>query len=308
MDECRRIWIGLRRRQSGGRLKNWRPPWTNPGFCRISQRAKENRSRSDALSHIAWRPAFAEALAPELRAYKNILEFHPERQLTAEPLRIGCVIVKKAKGAAIEKNIAAIFKGTNLLEYKSPGDYVSAKSFYKVLGRACPYTSLKDVPATDMTASFAGSRYPRKLIRHLESARGYAVAETHPGIYTAGGSVFPKQIVDARRLPEEENLWLRCLSDRLDTLAARKIIHEADLRGRGANMGAYLAAIFQANAAAILEAVKMTETAITFETMLEEVGLIAKWEARSEARVLDIAQNMVNLGLPYRDRCFRHEA
>ena len=32
-----------------------------------------------------------------------------------------------------------------------------------------------------------------------------------------------------------------------------------------------------------------------FEEILEEVGLIAKWEER---KAFDIAQNMVNLGLP----------
>jgi len=283
----------------------------------------EKHPNSDALSRIAWHPAFVEALALELKAHLDILEFHPEHQLTAEPLRIDCVIVKKAKGAVIEKNIAAIFKGTNLLEYKSPGDHVSVGSFYKVYGYACLYASLRDTPVEDMTVSFVASSRPRELVKHLRDARGYAVEERRPGIYTVTGDIFPMQLVDVRKLPEEENLWLKCLSDRLEPLAARKVIHAAGSQGKGLNMGAYLAAIFQANAMAIREAMKMTETVMTFEDVLEEAGLIAKWEARGETRgeargeargkaegeargkiegrertTLEIAGNLIALGLP----------
>ncbi|MCL2600351.1 MAG: hypothetical protein FWD88_04130 [Treponema sp.] len=281
---------------------------------------KENNPDSDALSHIAWHPAFVEALNLELKEYLDILEFHPEYQLTMEPLRIDCVVIKKAKGVTIEKNIAAIFRGTNLLEYKSPGDYVSVRNFYKVYGYACLYASLNEIPVTDITVSFVENHYPRELVRHLESERGYAVEKTHPGIYTVSGDIFPMQIVDIQRLSENENLWLKGLSNRLGIPTAKKIIDEANLRGKGAKMGAYLAAIFEANAIALQEAMKMGAT-VTFESVLEEAGLIAKWEARGkaigeasgeargkaigeaqgeargEAKVLDIARNLLEMGL-----------
>ena len=113
--------------------------------------------------------------------------------------------------------------------------------------------------------------------------------------------------MDIRRLPEDENLWLKGLSNKLGVPAARKIVHEANLQGKGAGIGAYLEAIFQANAAAIWEAVKMGGTAVTFESVLEELGLIAKWEARgvaigeakAEAKALDIARNMLGMGIPF---------
>ena len=56
----------------------------------------------------------------ELQAYRDDLEFLPEYPLTAEPLQIDCVVIKKAKDAVIKKNIAVIFREWNLLEYKSP--------------------------------------------------------------------------------------------------------------------------------------------------------------------------------------------
>ena len=45
------------------------------------------------------------------------------------------------------------------------------------------------------------------------------------------------------------------------------------------------------------EALKMSNAAVTLDEVLEEAGLIAKWEARAEERnTLKIAQNMLNLG------------
>ena len=93
---------------------------------------QENHSSDDTTSRTTWHPAFVEALMMELRDYMDVLDFHPEYNLTSEPLRIDCVVIKKAKGAVIEKNIAAIFRDVNLVEYKSPTDYLSIDDFYKV--------------------------------------------------------------------------------------------------------------------------------------------------------------------------------
>jgi len=60
----------------------------------------------------------------------------------------------------------------NIVEYKSPDDYVSVGDFYKALGYACLYSALNNVSIDDMTLTFAGSRYPRELLAHLQSARG----------------------------------------------------------------------------------------------------------------------------------------
>jgi hypothetical protein len=71
-------------------------------------------------SRISWHPAFVEALQMELQAYRDDLEFVPEHSLAAEPLKIDCIVIKKAKGAVIKKNIAVIFREWNVIEYKSP--------------------------------------------------------------------------------------------------------------------------------------------------------------------------------------------
>ena len=53
----------------------------------------------------------------------------------------------------------------------------------------------------------------------------------------------------------------------------------------------------------IEEAIKMSSPAKSLDEVFERTGLIAKWEAKfgargEERKAPDIAQNMVNLGLP----------
>jgi hypothetical protein len=81
---------------------------------------------------IPWHPSFAAALQLELQGYADVLDFNIEYQLTDEPLKIDVLIVKKTQPVAIEKNIGAIFAGHNIIEYKSPKDYLSIDDFYKV--------------------------------------------------------------------------------------------------------------------------------------------------------------------------------
>jgi hypothetical protein len=268
----------------------------------------------DALSkkgvNIAWHPAFVEALQMELYAYRNVLEFHSEFQLTSEPLRIDCVVIKKAKDVVIEKNIAATFRKWNLLEYKSPGDYISVADFYKVYGYACLYASFERVPITDLTISFVESRYPKKLLGHLEKKRDYAIAESSPGIYTVSGDILPIQVIDSRQLLAKENLWLKSLSDKLNLSEIDLISTEMARQDKAARIAAYRDAVVRANAGTIQE-VLMRKAKLTIEQVVENVGLTAKWEARARAegeakgrtegekhKAIAIAQNMVNLGLP----------
>jgi hypothetical protein len=257
------------------------------------------------VTRISWHPAFVEALQMELYHYRDVLEFHSEVSLTSEPLEIDCVVIKKAKDVVIKKNIAAIFKEWNLLEYKNPSDYVSVADFYKVYAYACLYISFKKIPVTEMTISFVGSRYPKKLLGHLQKDRGYTVAETYPGIYTVSGDIMPMQVIDSRQLPETENLWLKSLSDTLSYSEVDKISAEIARQGKDTQIGAYLHAIAQANPKSIKEAIKMANT-LTIEQVFEDVGWIAKWEARGRAEGMEkgreeIARNLLKIGMPITD-------
>jgi len=203
----------------------------------------------------------------------------------------------------IEKNIAAIFREVNILEYKSPDDYISVAGFYKVYGYACLYASFEKVPVTNMTISFVESRYPRELLGHLRKIRGYKVAETSPGIYTVKGDILPIQIIDNRKLSAEENLWLRDLDNKLEAWEAARLLLEAKRQGKAAKINAYIDVITMANFNVIEEAIKMSDAATSFEDVLIRTGIAARVEARgktegAERKALDIAEKMVNMGLP----------
>jgi len=251
---------------------------------------------------ISWHPAFVEAIQLELKEFEYALEFLPEFPLTDEPLRIDCVVIQKTKDITIKKNIAAIFREWNLLEYKSPSDYISIADFYKVYAYACLYASLEKVPITNMTVSFVGSRYPRDLIEHLRKVRKNTVEETDAGIYTIGGDILPMQLIDSRKLSAEENLWLKSLRGRLNMPELEQINMALDKQGKDARVGAYANAILRANIRTIQEATKMY-TMQTLKKAMKEAGWTAEWEAEGEAKgeerkAIDIARKMKNAGKP----------
>ena len=255
---------------------------------------------------IEWHPAFIQAIQLELEDYRDILEFHTEHNLTTAPLKIDCVIFKKIENKVIEKNIAAIFRKINIMEYKSPDDCIAIEDFYKVCGYAYLYASLEKIPITAITLSFIGNTYPRKLFKHLTAALECEVEENIPGIYTVKGDRFPIQIIDSRKLTEEDNLWLKNLSNRLNYAGAKRVIEEVNLRGKTSGADAYIYAISMANTKAIEGVIRMSRQAKTLEQVLKDAGWIARWEAQGEAKgevrgkhiqTVEIAKNMMNLGL-----------
>ena len=249
--------------------------------------------------NIQWHPAFIEAIQMELEAYGDSLEFIPEFQLTTGPLRIDCVVVKKARDVVIKKNIAAMFREVNLLEYKSPDDYISVEDFYKVYGYACLYASLEKVPVTSLTISFVESRYPRSLLTYLKEKRGYKVEKTSPGIYTVRGDVIPIQVIDCRRLSAGENSWLKDLCNSLGPMDWQRIFGALQQRqGKAARVKAWLDATTKANNDSLQEAIKMSSSSLTVEQILEEAGFYARAEERKS---LKIAQNFIDLGYPLED-------
>jgi hypothetical protein len=235
-------------------------------------------------SSISWHPAFVQAIKLELEPYRDALEFITEYQLTSEPLEIDVVIIKKAPDLVIEKNIARIFRRVNLLEYKSPDDYFSVYDFYKVLSYAFLYVALNKAPIDDLTLSIIETRHPRKLFEHIQGEGHGRITETAPGIYQIAGYPLPIQVIESKKLPFEENLWLRGLTKDLNTKATRSILEESRKKGPGAELEAYLHALINANRKAIEEVLAMAGKGLPFDRLIEEMGLAAKWEARGEIR------------------------
>jgi hypothetical protein len=239
---------------------------------------------SPSSSHIPWHPAFVQAIKLELEQYQDALEFESEYRLTSEPLEIDVVIVKKAPELIIEKNIARIFRRVNILEYKSPDDYFSVYDFYKVLSYTFLYAALNKTGMSDLTVTVIETRYPRELFKYLGEDKNYGVRESSPGIYVISGYPVAIQVIESKKLPPGENLWLRGLTTDLNTETADTILKESRKKGKEAGLAAYLYALLHANAKTIQEVLEMANTELTLDEVLEEAGLTAKWEKRGEAK------------------------
>lgn len=168
---------------------------------------------------LQWHPAFAAALRITLQDEMKYLELQEEYLLSKKPPQIDVLILKKVKEITLKKKIGQIFRGHNIIEYKSPDDTLSINDFYKVYGYTCFYQSntdkIKEIDPTDLTITFAGSHYPRELFKHIKETRGIEVQQQSDGIYYLQGDAIPMQFLYIPKLDKEENYWLQTLRNNL---------------------------------------------------------------------------------------------
>lgn len=177
-----------------------------------------------------WHPVFFAGIQIELQDDADNLEFESEHQLSKKPMRVDVLIIKKEKDRPVKKNIGRIFRKHNILEYKSPDDHLSIDDFYKVYGYTCFYKTdvayVNSIPLEELTITLVSSGFPRELARHLKNVRNYIVKSAGQGIYSVTGDIFPIQILVTSELSLEENLWLRSLTNKLDTPENAKLLME----------------------------------------------------------------------------------
>jgi hypothetical protein len=258
------------------------------GFCLTLYNYPKIKKVGENVSeeHIAWHPAFVEAIQAELEEYKDALEFRAEYPLTTEPLRIDVLIIKKRADVVIEKNIARIFRERNIIEYKSPDDHVSRPNFQKTQAYAWLYASLKDVSTQNLTVTLVESGYSRRVIQHLETDLGYDVEENEPGIYAVKGMPMPVQIIDSEKLDTRENLWLKNLRREADVESLAEVLRAARKRGKGAPLKAYMYVLLTANLDAVKEVTKMMTMTTELREVFRSIGFDEEWEkkVRDEGR------------------------
>lgn len=166
-----------------------------------------------------WHPAFYACAQIEFLEEMDRFCFDNEYQLGTKPMEIDVLIVKKNPEEKVQKNVGRIFRTYNIMEYKSPEDYLSIDDFYKVYGYACFLKA--DAPkedaikASEITISFVCCRYPYKLVRHLIQEHRLNVEQQEEGIYYLEGNIFPMQLIVTSRLSPEKNLWLSSLTNDL---------------------------------------------------------------------------------------------
>ena len=257
---------------------------------------------------LQWHPAFFAGIQIELEEEREYLSFENEHQLGTKPKEIDVLIIKKDGTHPIHKNIGRIFRGHNLIEYKSPADSLNIDDFYKVYGYACFYksdSSMADViPIDDLTITFVCHRYPRNLLDHLETfvchryprnlldhlekKRSFQIQETDSGIFYVTGDFIPIQIIVTKKLSKEENLWLASLTDHLDSEAeAEKLVTEYRNHTTNKLYQSVMDIIVRANHKQFEEAVKMCEALKElFEDEFNERETKGKLEAQTRINSL----------------------
>ncbi|MBQ5919175.1 MAG: 3-isopropylmalate dehydrogenase [Lachnospiraceae bacterium] len=183
---------------------------------------KEQRVVDEEGNLLQWHPAFYAGIQIELENELDKLIFESEHNLSKKPMRIDVLIIKKLADDAIYKNIGRIFRRYNIVEYKSPTDYLSIDDFYKVYGYSCFYKSeakrVDSIKITDITITFVSKKYPIELIEHLEKIRCFGLEKVDEGIYYITNDTLPMQLLVTSELSKEENLWLKCLTNDLDDI------------------------------------------------------------------------------------------
>ena len=107
----------------------------------------QDKERSSEKKPFQWHPANYAGLQIEFEDEKEYLSFEDEHQLGTKPMAIDILIIKNTEGYKVKKNIGRIFRKYNIIEYKSPDDYLSIDDFYKVYGYTCFYKA--DTPAVN---------------------------------------------------------------------------------------------------------------------------------------------------------------
>lgn len=93
----------------------------------------------ETTKRIEWHPAFQASIQIEFENEWEKLSFEPEHLLSKKPMQIDELIIKVKDNEKVQKNIGKIFRKYNIIDYKSPDDYLTINDFYKVYGYSCFY-------------------------------------------------------------------------------------------------------------------------------------------------------------------------
>ena len=225
---------------------------------------------------LQWHPAVYAGFQVELEEEAERLEFENEHQLGTKPLEIDMLIIKKDVDFPIRKNIGQIFRRYNLIEYKSPGDYLSIDDFYKVYAYACLYKcnagKVEQIKVDEMTITFVCHRYPRKMIKYLMQYRGFSIRRKEEGIWLIEGDEFVMQMIVTSKLSKEKNPWLFHLCNPVkDTETAVQLIRKYEKRENDHLHASVMDLIVRANNAIFKEAKDMCMCKALEELMADEL-------------------------------------
>jgi hypothetical protein len=201
-----------------------------------------------------WHPGCSGAIELELRKDRAHLSFEREHLVNSKPIQMDMLIIKKAKGVVTENTIGKIFRGHNIIEFKSPNDELNYDTYIKGIGYACIYKAnerhVDEISMDDITLTFLRSRRPGKLLKQL-SEKEYTITEPYVGIYYIQKDTYlVTQIIVTEELDAGEHVWLRALTDRLREEDARRLAfatRDLSLKGDVDNADAVIQVSMKAN-------------------------------------------------------------
>lgn len=179
----------------------------------------------DKKPRTAWHPAFASAMRLEFRDNESDLIYEVEHVLNQQPLKVDFIVIKKNANVRLTNEIGEIFRGHNLVEFKSEDDVLNIDTVYKTIGYACLYKAYgrppQSVDRNDVTVTLIRRTKPLKLLKEL----GALVRQTKPGIYRIdSGMQFPLQIIVTKELKREKLHWIRTVASGLDAEEIRQTV------------------------------------------------------------------------------------
>lgn len=179
---------------------------------------------------IQWHPGFVAAVDLELSANRKDLIYEQEYNLNVKPLEVDLLVIKKDRDIQLENEIGRLFRGYNIMEYKSPKDHLDIDTLYKAQAYASLYKSFGETvdgrKAEDITVSIVREGKPKGLLRYLKN-HNIRVTNPYPGIYYVIDRFhFPTQIIVTRELKKENHAWLKALSDKMDKQSMQEFLEK----------------------------------------------------------------------------------
>ena len=181
---------------------------------------------------IQWHPGFVAAMDLELAANRADLVYEKEYNLNTKPLEIDLLVIKKDKDVRTANEIGWIFRGYNILEYKSPDDSLDIDEFYKAGASAGLYKAYGGVSderkADDITVSLIRESRPDGLFEYFQR---HNIRTTNPyrGIYYVLDAVlFPTQIIVSREMDRKSHTWLKALSGKMKKQDMKELLEKIE--------------------------------------------------------------------------------
>ena len=208
--------------------------------------------------------------------------------------------LRKKETQILKKNIGKIFRRYNIVEYKSPDDYLCIDDFYK--GYAYTYfykadrTPVNSILLEELTISFVCQNYPQELFRHLIKERNLQVQRMYAGIYYLIGDTLPIQIIVTGELSKKESLWLGSLTNRLEsTKDAEELLKDYKKHKKNTLYESVMDIIVRANEEKFEEAKRMCKA---LEELMKDELEAKKTEGKEigEERVNELTLKLSKMG------------